>query len=149
MKKNNLLFLSLSILILIIALTFTLLDALLPIGFLIHPVLSFLLVLFLGFGVLLFFNGVKIKSHWFLFVSNIFLSLALLYLTVTFVKWWLSILIVVVFSAILSIFTVLVCGNAQEYADNKKDGYLTYAERKNLKEEDASTQPLPEIKSFK
>lgn len=149
MKKNALLFSILSIIILTVALTFALLDALIPINFLIHPILNFLLLIFVGFGVLFFAKGVSNNSHWFLFISNLLLSLALLYLTVTCVKWWLSVLIVFVFSAIYSIIAYCFCGNIEQVADNKKEGYLTYEQKKSFKEEDCSSQELPEIKSFK
>ena len=149
MKKNTLLFPILSIIVLTSALVFALLDALIPINFLIHPILNFLLVIFVGFGVLLFAKGASAKSHWFLFISNLLLSLALLYLTVTYVKWWLSVLIVFVFSAIFSILSYCICGSIEKVADNKKEGYLSYEQRKSLKEEDCSSQELPEIKSFK
>ena len=147
--RKNLLFSILSIIVLALALTLTLLDALLPIGILIHPVLTFLLVNFLGFGLILFVKGITVKSNWFMFISNILLSLALFYLIITFIKWWLALIIVFVFSVIISILTVCICGNPTEYADNKKDGYLSYEQRKALKEEDVSSQELPEIKSFK
>ena len=149
MKNNRLVLGVLSVLIVLSALTFTLLNALLPFDFLVHPILNFLLIIFVGFGILAFCLGLTKKSPWFIFISNILLSLSVLYLTLYYVKWWISLLIVVVFAVCVSIISVMRCGNVTEQTDNNNPNYKNYFERKKEQEGKDEEQEIPELKSFK
>lgn len=132
--KNRLLNNMLSIAILLIAVTVSVLDAVIPsFDLWIHPILTFFFVLFLGFGIKSFVLGFTCGSAWYFFISAILLGIAFAYgFICTFIEfWWLAIIIVVVLWAIIALLSILVNGNGTEdIALNSKPDYKNYKERK-------------------
>ena len=149
-----------SIVILVLALVFAIVNGIQPvdvwghaqpIGFGWH-VLDFLLVLCIGFGVLCAVLGFSGKSAWYVFLSTGLLTLGLLYLLLYLVFWWIAIIILFVFVAVMCILYVTICGSKTEFAVNKDPDYKNYEQRKAEKDALEASKPeeeLPEIKSFK
>lgn len=151
-SSKKIILLCTSLAILVLALTFCLLDALIPLNLWTHPILNFLFVAFAGFGVLSLVYGFKFKSSGYIFLGTILLSLAIFYLFIQFVFWWLSLIIVLFVSVVLSIVSVCCVGNKTEHADNKSPDYKDYNQRmleKEALEQQKEPEELPEIKSFK
>ena len=154
-NRNSVIMGIVAIAILCIALVFTLLDALIPIEFLIHPALNFLLIVFTGFGIMLAITGFVKKSTWFFFLGAALLGFALFYVLINFVVWWLCLIIVPAFWGIFAIISVIRAGNMTEsVALNNSDDYKTFDERKaedakNAKPDADDTEELPKLKSFK
>ncbi len=124
--KNKVLNTTVSILILLIALTVTILDAVVPtLNIWIHPTLTFLFVLFLGFGIKTLVLGFMRKSAWNFFISAILLGFSFAYAFIcTFTKiWWLAIIVVVVLWAIIALISIAYNGNGTEdiALNSKKD----------------------------
>ncbi len=143
-----------SIVILIAALTLTLCDALIPLNIWVHPVLTFLFALFVGFGLMCLVLGIAKKSAWYLFLAAILLGLSLFYALIHYIKWWLVLIILVVLWLIVSIFCFLIATHKTEsIALNKSSDYKNYVQRKEEKaaadKESAEKEELPQIKSFK
>lgn len=156
-NKKNLLLGIISICIFVFALTFTILNAVLPFKFLTHPALNFFLCLFVGFGIMTLVLAFKNRSPWFFFLTAILLGLSALYVTLYYLTslWWLCIIIFVVILAVVALTSIMVAGNkTEEIALNKSPDYKTFEQRKTEEQEkDANTEktekPLPQIKSFK
>lgn len=122
-----------------------------PISFIWH-LLDFLFVICLGFGVLCAVLGFSSKSAWYVFLSTGLLTLGLLYLLLNVIEWWIALIVLFVFVAIMCIVCVAVCGNKTEFAQNNQPEYKNYEQRKAEKEALEASKPeeeLPEIKSFK
>ncbi len=153
--KKNLTLGILSVCILALSLAFALVDALVPLKIWTHPVLNFFFGIFTGFGVVAIALAFKKVSPWFFFISAILLGLAILYVTLQYITWWLCIIILVVFFAIFAVMSFMTCGNqTEDIALNKSPDYKTFEQRKAEEREQAKTEgkeekPLPEIKSFK
>ena len=62
--KRNLLLGIIAIVIVVAALAFTLLDALIPLNIWTHPVLNFLFCILLGFGIMTFVFAFRKESPW-------------------------------------------------------------------------------------
>ena len=154
-NKSNVVMGIVAIAILCVALVFTLLDALIPIGLFIHPALNFLLIVFAGFGIMLAITGFIRKSTWFFFLGAELSGFALFYVLINFVIWWLCLIIVLAFWAILAIVSIIRIGNMTEsVALNDSDDYKTFDERKaeeakNAKADAKTEEELPKLKSFK
>ncbi len=154
-SKNQLIVSLISIAILIVSLTFALLDALIPLNLFIHPILNFLLVAFIGFGVLTLILGIIKSSPWYMFLSAVLIGLALVYLLIQFLgeMWWLSLLVVGVVWIIFAILSFIYSGNKTEnIALNKSTDYKDYKTRKKEEknsEDNGEKKELPKIKSFK
>ncbi len=142
-----------SIIIFLSALILCILDWALPLNIYVHPTLTFLLVIFGGFGLMAFIFAVCKKSPWFFFCSALLLGPALLYIIINYLEWWIAMLSMVVFWIICVVLSVTICGNKTEaVAENASPDYKDYKQRKQEKEEKEAAieeQPLPEIKSFK
>ena len=159
-SKKNLVVGIISILILLIALAFAIINGVQPVDiwgntkpitFFTH-VLDFFFVAFLGFGVMCTVFGFSKKSPWFIFIATCLISLSLVYLFIHFAFWWLMFVVIFVFVAIMVILSIMVCGNKTEQALNKDSEYKNYNQRRAEKLEQEKNLPkeeLPEIKSFK
>ena len=132
--KNRLLSNIISILILLVAVSFAVFDAVVPsFNLWVHPVLTFFFVLFLGFGIKTFVLGFIRSSAWNFFLSAILLGFAFAYgFICSFTEfWWLAIIIVGVLWAIVALLSISVNGNGTEdIALNSKPDYKVYKNRK-------------------
>lgn len=152
--KSALVYAIISLIIILASFTVMLLDALIPLNIWVHPVLTFLLCLFIGFGVLTFVKAVIAKSPWFFMLSAILLGFALLYVLInTIIFWWIAVIAVIILWGIVALFSFVSAGNKTEsIALNKDPEYKDYKTRKAEKEQQEKLEkeePLPEIKSFK
>ena len=153
--KKNLILAVLSICILALALTFALVDALVPLNVWTHPLLNFLFCAAVGFGIIAIYLGFAKSSPWYFFLSAVLLGLAFFYVLVQYISWWICLLIVVVVWVIFGIMSFMRAGNqTEDIALNKSPDYKTFEQRKaeeaaKKAEEKKAEKPLPEIKSFK
>ncbi len=151
-SKGSMIALCVSLFIVLGALAFMICDWALPLNVWTHPILNFLMVLCVGFGVMAFTFAIAKKSPWFFFLSAILLALVGLYITIQYLEWWISIIIFVVVFVVFALFSLIVAGNKTEnIAINESSDYKDYKQRKAEKEEmEKSEEPIvPEIKSFK
>lgn len=143
-----------SISILIVSLVITLLDAFIPLNIWVHPILTFLFCLAVGFGILCVVLAFIKKSAWCFFVSSILLGLSFIYAFSCSLKskWWISLIIVVIVWAILALSSIMHAGNkTEDISLNKSEEYKNYQQRKLEREQaekEKQEEPLPEIKSF-
>lgn len=139
--------------ILVVSLVVTLLDALIPLNIWVHPALTFLFCVFVGFGVLLSVLGFTHKSVFYFFLSSVLLGLALVYALSNYIEWWIGLIVVVVVWAIFGCVSFIANGNkTEDIALNKSPDYKDYKQRKAEKEaaeQAEEKKELPEIKSFK
>lgn len=156
MKSKKNLIVGISILtVLTLSLTFLLLNLLIPFTLWIHPFLNFLFVLFVGFGILTLVAGFVTKNPWFFFWAAVLLGLAGLYVLINYLKlWWVVLIILVIFWAILAVISFMRVGSVEDISLNKSSDYKTYDQRKAEEEakendEEKEEKPLPQIKSFK
>ena len=120
-----------SILILVGALTFLLCDLLIPLHLWTHPILNFLLVLFLGFGITCLVLAIFNRQPWYFFISSGLLALSLFYIVVQYIYFWVALIIAVVFIAIMVIICFIFNGNKTENISlNKRSDYKDYFQRK-------------------
>jgi len=144
-----------SIAILVVSLVVMLLDIFIPIDLWVHPILTFLFCVFIGFGIMCLALGFSEKSPWFFFLSAILLGLAFIYAFVCSVSeyWWISLVVVAVVWAIFAVLSFMSAGNrTEDIALNKSPEYKNYEQRKAEREKaesEAKPETLPEIKSFK
>ena len=139
-----------SVVILLISLTITLLDALIPWGLWVHPVLNFLFFNFVGFGIITAITAFKKSSPAYWSLSAIMLGLCCFYVVMQYTFWWIALIATIVLWLVFTIISVVVFGNkTEEIALNKSSDYKDYEQRKKEKEENKEKEPLPEIKSFK
>ena len=153
-SKKGIIWIALSLVVVLASFTVMLLDALLPLNIWVHPILTLLLCLFAGFGVLSLVKGIINKSPWFFMLSSIMLGLALLYVLINVISmWWIGLIAVIILWVVVALFSFMTAGNkTEEIALNKDPEYKDYKTRKAEKEEaekNAEEEPLPEIKSFK
>jgi hypothetical protein len=148
MKKlsNNVLYGIISLCITLASLVLFVLDWAVPLNIWIHPVLTLLFALFLGFGLFCVILGISKKSSWFMFLSTILLSLALFYVLIQYITWWVCLIIVVFYAICSSIMSVIVCGNKTEMVDT--DEIIKNGERVAPAVEETKEE-LPKLKSFK
>lgn len=153
--KSNVIFSIISLFILAVALTLTLLDALIPLGIWLHPALTFLFVNFAGFGIMVTVFAVMKKSPWFFFISALLIGFALFYVLIFYLAWWLALIIVVAVWTDYAVLSLIIAGNQTEnIALNKSEDYKTFEERNaeqaaQAEKEPEETQELPKLKSFK
>ena len=145
-----------SLLILVIALTFCILDFTGIVKFwqwAWHPILTFLLFAFVGFGFICMILGILNKSPWFYFLTSVLLSMALFGILFHYIPWWICLIAVIVLCSITALFSFITAGNKTEnIALNDKPEYKNYKERREEKlkaEAENEKEELPEIKSFK
>ena len=144
-----------AIAILVVSLAVALCDALIPLDIWVHPILTFLFCIFVGFGVMCLVFGFTKKSPWYFFLSAIFLGLAFVYAFCCSVPdfWWISLIVVAVIWAIFAILSFMSSGShSEDIALNKSPDYKNYEQRKadrERAESEKQPEPLPEIKSFK
>ncbi len=131
-KKNRLVNGIVSILILIVSLALMIIDFVSPtVNILLHPVLTFLLGICVGFGVFYILLGLLRKSAFYTLGGAFCFGLALLYVLSCLLVWWIGLIVVIVFWLVMGIVNTIVNGNsADDCAMNKEgDGYKPYAER--------------------
>ncbi len=144
-----------SIAILVVSFAVMLLDAIIPLNIWLHPILTFLFCVFIGFGIIGLILGFSKKSPWNFFISAILLGLAFVYAFSCSIPeyWWISVVAVVVIWIIFAVLSFMVSGNhTEDIALNKSANYKNYEQRKAEREKAESEKeekPLPEIKSFK
>ena len=140
-----------SVCVLLVSLTVTLLDALIPLSIWDHPVLTLLFCLCCGFGVIALVLGIVKKSPWFTFLSSILLGLAIFYAVAHYVIWWLCLIVVLVFWIIMALVSFLRSGNRTESIALNRDenGNIVKMNYKIDGDKPAEEKELPEIKSFK
>lgn len=143
-----------SVVIVLSALAFTLVDALVPLKFWTHPILNFFFILFAGFGIYYIISGLMFKSVGTYFCGASLTAVALIYVLAQYLVWWLIILILIVWLSVSGIIGNSTVGGHTEYAKNKDKDYKTFDERKAEEKAKAETetdkeQELPELKSFK
>ena len=157
MKKigKNKAFLLVSIAILAVSLVVTLCDALVPLEIWVHPILTFLFCLFVGFGVALVILAFIARSPFYFFLSAGLLGFALFYVLVNYMEWWIGLIALLVTWGVFACLSFLVNGNrTEDIALNKSENYKDYKTRKAEREtaeakESESQKELPEIKTFK
>lgn len=145
-----------SIAIVVLALTFMIVDWAVPLNLFTHPVLNFLAIIFIGFGIMTLVLAFMKKSQWFIFLSAILTGLFALYLLLNLLglnAWWIAVVIMVAIWIIYAILSITVFGyKTENIAKNKSPEYKNYEQRKAEKaaaEAEKEEEPLPEIKSFK
>ena len=150
-SKKKVLFTLLSVVIVLLSLTFCIVDAVSSIDVWTHPVLNFLFGLFIGFGALSYFQAFSTKSTMYAFFGTLLVSLAILYGTIQYLPWWGALICAIAFAICLTIISYAVFGNKLEQADNSSPDYKNYIERREeeKKQEQEEKIELPEIKSFK
>ena len=150
MKKSNLVIGVVSILIILASLAFMLCDIFIPIYLWYHPVLNFLAFILIGFGLLCIVLGVIKKSTFYYFLSVLFLTPAIFYILIQYIKWWIVLIILICLCSVLAILGVILFGNKSEsIALNELPDYKNYKERYAEKQANATQEELPKIKSFK
>lgn len=149
MKKQNKIFLIVSLLILVCSLAFLLLNQFTFKDFLVHPILNFLLFNAVCFGVLAIVLAIKGKSPWYFFLSGILFGLSVLYVLLDQVDpWWIALITLFVLFGVFALLSYIVCGNkTEDIALNKSDDYKNYKEREKEKVEEK--EEIPVLKSFK
>lgn len=153
-NKKQLIIVLLSILICIVAFTFCILDftgSVVIWGYLWHPILTFFLIVCVGFGVICFVLGVLDKLPWFYFLASVLLGLSVVGILIHYVPWWICLIAIVVVWIITALICLVSAGNHTEsIALNDKPDYKNYKERRAEKlEAEDKDEDIPEIKSFK
>lgn len=150
-SKNRVILGITSIIIFVLATVLMIVDWAVPLNLFTHPVLNFVAVLFLGFGIISLVLSLKKKLVWFLFLSAILIGFFALYILLNVLDaWWIALVIMVAIWAVFAIISVMVFGNITENISiNKSPDYKTYHERKAEQKEETEEETLPEIKSFK
>ena len=147
-KNGKILALS-SLFVITLSLVVCLIDATTSFNFGIHPILTFLFCLFVGFGALCFVLGILRKSSFQFFLSAILFGLSLVYVFILYVSaWWLIFIVLFVLFFVMAMVSYLTGSNKTEFALNDSPEYKNYKERKAEKKEEICEE-LPEIKSFK
>ena len=153
MEKSNKKYLHvlLSVSIIIISLVFCIVDYVLDCEIWTHPILNFFFGIFLGFGILFSVRGFIKKSTLVVLIGTIFVSLAVFYLTIQYLPWYIALVCAGCYALCLSIISNSIFGNKTDYADNNSPDYKNYVERAKIAQEQETKEnvELPEIKSFK
>ena len=147
--KKNFLTAFLSIAIIIISLTFFIINVVKPLDIWTHPILNFLVLLFLGFGLLFTLKGFFSKSTITILFGSIMLSLSIFYITIQYLPWYVALISSVCYALCISIISNTLYGNKNDYADNDSPDYKNYLERKMENVNEKEKEDLPKIKSFK
>lgn len=147
--KKNLLTAFLSIAIIIISLSFFIVNVVKPLDIWTHPILNFLVLLFLGFGLMFTIKGFLSKSSITILFGSILLSLAIFYITIQYLAWYVALISSVCYALCISIISNTLYGNKNDYADNDSLDYKNYLERKTEESNKEDQEDLPKIKSFK
>lgn len=152
-SKNQVLLSIISILIIIVAIAVMICDWAVPLNIFMHPVLTFFMIVFGGFGILCYALGGVKKSSWFFLIGAFQIGLVIIYVLICVrVYWYIALIVMLSFWTITGIVTFLVCGNkTEEIALNKSSNYKDYKQRNAEQQKDDNTknEELPEIKSFK
>lgn len=157
--KNRLALAIPAIIIVVAALTITLLDALIPLKLFkfpsesVSPLFTFIIFNFCCFGIMCIILGFINKSTWYFFLSGGLLAVSVFFIVAQFVIWWISLIIALVLAIIIGLLSYIDTDKkTEDIALNSKPEYKDYKERKAEKEaEEAKKEPqeMPEIKSFK
>ena len=150
--KKQLAITCVSALVLILALLFMILDFCKVVKFwdyAWHPILTFLLFVFLGFGVICFTLGISKKSPFYFMLSAVLIGLGLFGIIMHYIIWWICLIAVVVLWIIVALVSFISAGNKTESISlNASPDYKNYKERR-AEEIETPEEELPEIKSFK
>ncbi len=140
-----------SIFILLISLAIMICDFAVPLRIWTHPILTFVFCLSIGFFLLCFALGIVNKSVWFIFLSAILSTFAVIYPFAHYSFWWIGLIVCPVVWSILGLISFMLNGNKTEsIALNDRPDYKNYKERLVKKNsEQVKSEELPEIKSFK
>ena len=142
-----------AILITLASFTIMLLDFLIPLKIWVHPILTFLLCMCSGFGVMSIVLAFIKKSPWYFFLSAVLLGLSVIYVMLQFLPWWIGVAGVGVLLIIIAIICFIVTNNKTDsIALNNSPEYKNYEQRKQEKieqEKEQATEELSKIKSFK
>ena len=152
MNKKRLTLCIISIAILAVSLTVMLCDYLIPLSFWTHPILNFLFALFVGFGIMSLVLGVTNKSPWYIFTATGLLGLAIIYVLLQYIEWWIGVIFVVVVCAVMAIISVMRSGvKTEDIALNESPEYKNYKQRcaEKNSEEKSEREEIPQLKSFK
>lgn len=154
LTRKQKIFAVLSIAIVSVALLIMLLDWIIPLKLWVHPLLTFLLVCFAGFGLLSYFIAFIKRSPAFFFLGAFLLGLALVYVLICVgLKWYFSLIALAVLWITTIIIDYLIVGGFKtEFVENSSPDYKDYKTRISEKEEvnkNKETEELPKIKSFK
>jgi len=151
--KNQVLLSIISILIITVAIAVMICDWAVPLNIFMHPVLTFFMIVFGGFGILCYALGGVKKSSGFFLAGAFQIGLVIIYVLICVrVYWYIALIVMLSFWTITGIVTFLVCGNkTEEIALNKSSNYKDYKQRNAEQQKDDNTEKeeLPEIKSFK
>lgn len=153
-KSKKILLYSISLAIVVLSVVAFILNWALSIKILVHPVLNLFLCLFVGFGLLSYVLGFLTKSPWYIFLGAVMFGLSVFYvLFALLLVWWVALVCTFAVWAISAVLSLIACGNKTEaIAENDKEGYKDYKQRKAEKieaEENAPEVEKPVIKSFK
>ena len=153
MKTRRLIVGIISIAIILVSLALVLVDIFIPVKIFSHTVLNLVLFMPTGFGLLCFVLALIDKSPWYFFLSAVLLGVALFYLLLHYIFWWLSLIFAVLLISIIANLSIIFVGyKTEDIALNKSPDYKDYKQRKEEKlmaEKEEKVEELPEIKSFK
>ena len=93
--KKQLIISIISILIILFSVALGLLDVIIPLNLWTHPVLNVLFVLFVGFGCMCFVLAFLSKSPWYFFLGSILVALAIVYVFVQYLPWWIGVVVAI------------------------------------------------------
>ena len=155
MNKGKIINYVVSVGIVLVALILTIVSALGVFEFGSHSAWLFLLCITGGFGLFALAKAFISKSPFMFMTSAILLLIAVSYCLIDLadLKWWLVVLCAVVLAVLICLTSIFVAGNKTEnIALNDNSEYKDYETRKaekQMAEETAVEEKLPEIKSFK
>ena len=139
--------------VVLISLALMICDWAIPLNIYVHPILTFLMCLFIGLGIICIALGFANKSPWYFLLSAILLGLSAFYIVMQYIPWWIALTVVFVVWILAAIFSFISAGNKTEaIALNKSPDYKNYEQRRAEKAAaEAAEEPkeLPKIKSFK
>ncbi len=148
--KNKIFYGIISIFILLVSLTFSIVDFIVPLNFWTHPVLNFAFLICLGFGLFGIIYGLKNKASMFVLAGAFLLGLASYYAFFQYLGWFMPLIIVFTIWAIFAIIGYVRIGIIAEQALNDSPEYKADLIKNGIGlNGDAETEELPEIKSFK
>ncbi len=146
-----------AIAIIVIALTLTLVKALVPLKFwgtgALYEILFFVFCIAIGFSIMCAYIAFCKKSPWYFFLSATLLGVAVAYAVSYYLAWWIGAIVVLCLLAIIAIISFITAGShTEEIALNNDGEYKNYEQRKLEKQEQENLieeKELPKIKSFK
>ncbi len=147
-SKSKLINMVLSVAIIVFSLAFCIIDFSANLDVWTHPILNFLFGIFLGFGLLFTIGGFCSKSTLNVMLGTIMLSLAIVYLTIQYLPWYIALICSVCYALCISIVSNTLFGNKTDLADNSSSDYKSIMDKQEQGVEKEEVE-LPKIKSFK